>query len=154
MSTVAGACYAHTNLIARDWRRLARFYCEVFGCVLLKPERDLQDEWIAKGTGVPDARLSGAHLRLPGHGERGPTLELFSYSRTIDQGLPVANQAGFGHIAFAVPDVKSAVEEVIAAGGSRLGEIVSADVDGAGRIEFTYVRDPEGNIVELQRWTE
>jgi predicted enzyme related to lactoylglutathione lyase len=31
------ARYAHTNLIARDWRRLARFYAEAFGCELLAP---------------------------------------------------------------------------------------------------------------------
>jgi predicted enzyme related to lactoylglutathione lyase len=26
--------YVHTNLIAADWQRLARFYCDVFGCGL------------------------------------------------------------------------------------------------------------------------
>ena len=35
------ARYVHTNLIARDWRVLARFYQEVLGCVPVPPERDL-----------------------------------------------------------------------------------------------------------------
>jgi catechol-2,3-dioxygenase len=30
----------HTNLIARDWRSLARFYEDVFACVPVPPERD------------------------------------------------------------------------------------------------------------------
>jgi hypothetical protein len=30
--------YVHTNLLSRDWRRLADFYEEVFGCVRLLPE--------------------------------------------------------------------------------------------------------------------
>ena len=37
---ITGARYVHTNLIARDWRELARFYVEVFGCELVPPERD------------------------------------------------------------------------------------------------------------------
>jgi predicted enzyme related to lactoylglutathione lyase len=30
------AKYVHTNLVAEDWRGLARFYQEVFGCVVLR----------------------------------------------------------------------------------------------------------------------
>jgi predicted enzyme related to lactoylglutathione lyase len=35
------ARYAHTNLIAMDWRRLAAFYRDVFDSVPVPPERDL-----------------------------------------------------------------------------------------------------------------
>jgi predicted enzyme related to lactoylglutathione lyase len=152
MTRAEGARYAHTNLIARDWRGLSAFYREVFGCVPLLPEREQSGEWLERGTGVSSARLAGVHLRLPGHGEGGPTLEIFSYSGCLERTASVPNRLGYGHIAFAVDDVPQALEAVLAAGGSRVGEIVSADVPGAGRIEFTYARDPEGNIVELQRW--
>ncbi len=30
--------------------------------------------------------------------------------------------------------------------------IVSHEVPGAGLLTFTYATDPEGNILELQRW--
>jgi hypothetical protein len=33
------ARYGHTNLVARDWRRLAGFYVDPFGCVPVPPER-------------------------------------------------------------------------------------------------------------------
>ena len=144
--------YVHTNVIARDWQRLARFYEQVFGCVRVPPERDLSGEWLERGTGVPRAHLRGMHLRLPGHGDRGPTLEIFSYDELVPQSHPVANRLGYGHLAFAVDDVAAAMAAVVAHGGSP-GEIAVHDVPGAGRLEVTYVRDPEGNLVELQRWT-
>ena len=74
------AKYTHTNLIANDWRRLADFYQGVFGCVLVPPERDFQGEKLEAGTGIVGAHLRGAHLRLPGYGEDGPTLEIFNYN--------------------------------------------------------------------------
>src|SRR5262249_55014086 len=71
---IASARYVHTNLIARDWRSLARFYQDVFGCIPVPPERDYSGAELDAGTGIPGARLQGAHLRLPGHGADGPTL--------------------------------------------------------------------------------
>ena len=144
--------FGHTNLIAHDWRALAGFYQRVFGCEPVPPQRDLKGEWLERGTGVPDAHLQGVHLLLPGHGPDGPTLEIYSYAHVVRQDTPVANRAGFTHIAFAVEDVRQAVSAVLAAGGSMVGDIVSLTVQGRGRIEFAYVRDPEGNIIEVQRW--
>jgi len=142
--------YAHTNLVARDWRRLGRFYEHALGCTA-GPERDLSGEWLARGTGVKGARVVGAHYRLPGAGPTGPTLEIFEYQPREDAAPPPANRMGFGHIAFAVPDVEAAKAAVLAAGGSGVGSTESVAIDGAGRITWTYVRDPEGNIIELQR---
>ena len=98
------ARYTHTNLVARDWKRLAAFYEHVFGCVPVPPERDISGEWLSRVTGVPDAALCGVHLRLPGHGDSGPTLEIFQYSRVLDAPTPAANRQGYGHVAFAVDD--------------------------------------------------
>ena len=145
--------YAHTNLIAHDWKTLAAFYARVFGCEPLEPKRDLEGPWLEAGTRVPRAHLRGQHLRLPGFGEDGPTLEIFEYDETIAQPLPAANRAGFGHIAFRVDDVAAALRDVVGAGGSAFGEIVMRPIAGAGTLTFTYVRDPEGNLIELQSWT-
>lgn len=151
-SLANGARFTHTNLIAHDWKKVADFYHRVFGCVPLLPERNQSGEWLEHGTNVPNAKLAGVHLRLPGYGDTGPTIEIYTYSAVVAQDKPTANRAGYGHIAFAVDDVKQALEAVLRAGGTRLGEIVSADVQGAGRITFTYARDPEDNIIELQHW--
>ena len=146
------ARYVHTNLTARDWRALATFYCEVFGCVPRGAERDLSGAWLDRFTGLDGARLRGVHLTLPGGGDHGPTLEIFSYDAMPAGKIPAPNQPGFGHIAFAVDDVATALAAVRRAGGSTVGEIVSTNVPGVGRLEAVYARDPEGNIIELQRW--
>ncbi|MBN2520689.1 MAG: VOC family protein [Bacteroidales bacterium] len=40
--------YIHTNIVAKDWQKLADFYEKVFGCKKLYPERNLKGEWIDK----------------------------------------------------------------------------------------------------------
>jgi len=52
-----------------------------------------------------------------------------------------------------VDDVEAAQAAVLEAGGAAVGELVALDVPGAGRIVFVYVTDPEGNIIELQKWS-
>ena len=146
------ARYVHTNLVARDWRKLARFYIELFDCQPIPPERDLGGDWLARATGVPDARIRGIHLRLPGYGLEGPTLEIFEYDDPEERLMPAANRPGFGHIAFAVQDVEAIRQAVLAAGGSAVGATICRDIAGSGTITFAYLADPEGNIIEVQRW--
>jgi len=146
------AKYVHTNLIARDWKKLVRFYGDVFDCIPKDPERDLSGEWLDRVTSLSAARLRGVHLRLPGYGGDGPTLEIFSYDDMPDKQLPMPNEPAFAHIAFAVDDIETALEAVISAGGSSVGRIATTEVGGVGLLQVVYARDPEGNIVELQKW--
>ena len=148
------AKYDHTNLIAQDWRALASFYQQVFGCVPVPPERDFQGEKLEAGTGIAGAHLRGVHLRLPGYGDDGPTLEIFNYNVLEAAGTKAVNRPGFGHIAFAVDDVATAQKAVIEAGGKPVGEIVTLQVATGAKVTWCYVADPEGNIVELQAWSK
>ena len=144
------ARYVHTNLIARDWKRLAQFYVTVFGCTPVPPERDLAGQALDDATGIPSAHICGIHLRLPGCGEEGPTLEVFQYENSDESVQTSVNRPGFGHIAFAVDDVQVAREAVLAAGGGEVGKLVSHEVAGVGTITFAYMTDTEGNIIEIQ----
>jgi predicted enzyme related to lactoylglutathione lyase len=95
-------------------------------------------------------------LRLPGLEavERGPTLEIFTYRQLVEAPPAAANRVGFGHIAFGVTDVAEAREQVLTAGGSAVGDIVAhMTPDGRG-VTWCYLRDPEGNIIELQASTD
>jgi catechol 2,3-dioxygenase-like lactoylglutathione lyase family enzyme len=150
---VPSARFAHVNLVAQDWERLAAFYERVFGCTRVPPERDLSGDWLEAGTGVKGARIRGMHLRLPGYGSGAPTLEIFSYSSELDALPTAANRPGWGHVAFAVEDVAAVRQAVLDAGGRALGELISTEIEGAGAITFAYVADPEGNVIELQRWS-
>jgi predicted enzyme related to lactoylglutathione lyase len=142
--------YAHTCIIARDWRRLADFYEQVFGCTFLPPEKELSGDWVERITGVTGAHLCGGHLRLPGHGETGPTLEIYEYRESLPGASPAANREGLGHLAFEVEDVERTARQVLDRGGSRVGEIVSFREEGGALRTIAYLADPEGNIVELQ----
>ena len=144
--------YAHTNLIARDWRAMVSFYVDIFGCEPVSAERDNHGPMIDALTGIPSARIRGRHLLLPGHGERGPTLEIFTYEQQLDALPSALNQPGFAHLAFEVEDVERTRDAVLARGGRHVGQLVSIEIPGAGRLTLVYMTDPEGNIIELQRW--
>jgi catechol 2,3-dioxygenase-like lactoylglutathione lyase family enzyme len=150
---IEGARYAHTNLIARDWRALASFYQTHFGCVLVPPERDFSGPDLEAGTGVRGSALRGVQLRLPGHGPAGPILEVYNYSSLADGPAPAVNRPGLGHLAFEVASVPDARSEVLGAGGRAVGDIVSLTTAAGTRVTWCYVTDPEGNIIELQSWS-
>lgn len=145
--------YAHTNIIAEDWQRLAQFYETVLGCIPVPPQRQQAGAWLSQGTGVRDAALAGMHLRLPGYGDNGPTLEIYQYDHMAERLTPMANRKGLGHLAFAVDDVGVTREAILAHGGYDLGRISETVVEGVGTITFVYMTDPEGNILEIQHWS-
>jgi predicted enzyme related to lactoylglutathione lyase len=144
--------YAHTNLVAHNWKRLASFYETVFGCIPIPPERDLSGDWLDKVTGIPESHIRGIHLQLPGYELRGPTLEIFQYS-VMPERCPIhPNTPGFSHIAFAVDDVATTAQRAFDNGGSAVGEFTVREVQGIGVLTVRYVADPEGNIIEIQSW--
>jgi predicted enzyme related to lactoylglutathione lyase len=145
------AKYVHTNLVAKDWKKLASFYQTVFNCVPVPPERDLSGPAISSATSIPDAHIRGMHLRLPGYDQSGPTLEIFAYTPEMDHPAPVVNRPGYGHIAFLVDHVELAIKAVMENGGGMVGQCVTVKV-GQGQVTFVYMTDPEGNILEIQSW--
>jgi len=90
---------------------------------------------------------------LPGYDKTHPTLEILSYDSLQESGLPQVNGPGIAHLAFEVDDVEATLAEVIKAGGSCVGEVVTAAYPNGQEAVFVYARDPEGNIVELQSWS-
>ena len=143
--------YVHTNLIARDWRKLAQFYIDVFDCKPGYPDRDLSGEWVDKLTTLRGAKIKRTHLILPGY-ENGPTLEIFSYSPDSPGEKREINSHGLGHIAFLVDSVEEVTKRLISHGGRTLGEIIEKDYGDMGILNAVYAMDPEGNFVEIQNW--
>jgi len=101
---------------------------------------------------VPAAALEGVHLLLPGYGDAEPTLEIYTYSQTLDGGIDPANRKGLGDLAFEVEDVTATAQSLVEHGGSLAGQVTEQHIEGAGTITFVYARDAEGNVVELQSW--
>lgn len=154
MGAIDGARFGHVNVTGPDWRVLAAFYGNVFGCELVPPERDYRSVELDAGTNLADAHLTGAHLRLPGHGPTGPTIEIYQYDEIVDGAPARVNRPGWGHIAFQVPNVPAALEAVMAHGGVPFGEIVTLRTADGRRVTWCYAEDPGGNLIELQAWSE
>jgi catechol 2,3-dioxygenase-like lactoylglutathione lyase family enzyme len=144
--------FAHTNIAAKDWKKLSDFYISVFNCKIKPPQRNLSGKWLDKATGLRNAKLEGVHLYLPGHGDNPPTLEIFTYEEMHHEPHIMANYTGITHIAFEVEDVNTTFKKAIENGAIKLGETVEKEVENVGILQFVYFRDPEGNIVEIQSW--
>jgi predicted enzyme related to lactoylglutathione lyase len=144
--------FAHVNIVSKDWRKLADFYIKVFECTEKPPERHLTGKWLNKLTNLNEAKIRGIHLRLPGYDTDGPTLEIFEYGQNLSNESKEINLEGFGHIAFSVKDVEEKLNLLLQNGGSTVGELVNTVVEGVGAISVVYAKDPEGNIVEIQKW--
>ena len=142
--------FIHTNIVAKDWKKLAQFYIDTFNCIPYYPERDLKGEWLGHLTRIQDVSIKGIHLKLPGY-QDGPTLEIFQYSpdKTPGSGMDI-NSKGFRHIAFHVEDIEEILALAIENGAKKYGELIETKIAGLGIIKVVYIKDPEGNIVELQ----
>lgn len=143
--------YVHTNIIARDFKRLVDFYKTVFNCRSIGETRDLRGGWLDSLTGIKGSHITGEHLCLPGYGENHPTLEIFSYD-SMEESARAINTRGIAHIAFEVDDVERTLALVREHGGGQIGEVVRAQYDDGRRAVLVYATDCEGNIIELQSW--
>ncbi|QWT39695.1 VOC family protein [Dickeya dadantii] len=118
----------HIAIIASDYERSKRFYCDVLGFTLQQEVyRAARDSW--KG----DLALNGRYL-----------IELFSFpSPPARVSRPEA--CGLRHLAFAVDDIEQAVTALSRAGVDC--EPVRTD-EYTGR-RFTFFADPDGLPLEL-----
>lgn len=150
-----GMKYTHTNINSPDWKRLVQFYLDVFECRLVPPERHLRGEWFERATGVPGAEVHGAHIALPGYGEGGPTLEIFTQANPAGRRATPINGQGFAHIAVHVDDVEATYRKLLEHGGGAAGEIVTQYYDSLDQtLTIVYATDPDGNVVEIQHWAQ
>ena len=143
--------FGHVSMVARDVVSRAKFYETVFGCTPRGPRGTMSGEIVYKVAGLPpNAELVGAWLSLPGVGGDGPFLEIFQYTEMYERPTPSVNQPGFGHIGFEVSDVEETLNTVLAAGGTRQGEIAAFE-GPRSTSKYVFVRDPEGNVLELEQ---
>jgi predicted enzyme related to lactoylglutathione lyase len=145
--------YVHTNIVAKNWRKLADFYISVFGCKIIPPIRHYTGKELDSAVKINQATLSGVHLRLPGYNKSGPTLEIFSYKPSQKKQNRKVNTPGITHLAFEVSDVRKHFKKIIANGGKKVGEIITSKRSDGKKVTWCYVKDPEGNMIELQKWT-
>lgn len=140
--------FKHVSMVARDADGLADFYQRIFGCNDRRPRKTLAGDKVSRGNGLPNSEICSAWLTLPG--VDGPFLKILEYGNMQDRPTPLVDEPGYGHISFEVEDIQATVAAVIQAGGKPLGEITDFGTAEAPCL-IVYVRDPEGNIVELEQ---
>ncbi len=143
----------HAGVVVADLAVSKAFYTDVLG---LSPAQEFQieDEQLSRGLGVPGARLDVIFWAVPG---TATTIEMVRYLAPGDAAIapgraaaaggaePPAFRPGYGHIAFTVADIDAAHAE-LARRGARF---ISGPVTVPGGIRFCFLRDPDGNIVEI-----
>lgn len=139
---------AHVSLTARDADRLAQFYRDAFGLVDRRPPKQLFGEYVARGSGLPNANIRSIWLCFPDFPR--PFLEILGYTPPEPVNPRAVNAPGWGHIALAVGDLRATLDGVLRLGGRLQGEITT--LGGPDRaFEVVYLRDPEGNVIELEQ---
>ena len=138
----------HVSLTAKNAESLSAFYKSVFGFQDRRPPKRLSGDLVSKANGLPGSNILSHWLAFPN--DTGPFLEIHEYDTTEDAPHRAPNAQGFGHLAFEVSDFHSTIADIIAHGGSRQGEVVNFGTDTAPLL-IIYMRDPEGNILELEQ---
>jgi catechol 2,3-dioxygenase-like lactoylglutathione lyase family enzyme len=140
--------FAHPAIVVEDLDRASEFYCHAFGF------RELSEDFSWRDSPVIDDALglkdSAVRVRmLAGH---NCFLELFQFEKPEATGPApqqlLAHEIGIRHISFFVDDIEVEYDRLIALGASPLGTPQKSK-----GIPAVYLRDPEGNIVELSEVT-
>ncbi|MFV0334166.1 MAG: VOC family protein [Tropicimonas sp.] len=138
------AAYDHTGFVSRDIEASVAFWSNAFGLKATAPvERGAP--WVAEMTGVSGARLRIVHLTAP-----GIHLEFIYFVTPRGDAVPPAPTAqAAGHVCLRVPDVAAAQVRLLLAGGAAEGQVATITEGALAGRRGTYLRDPDGVLIEL-----
>ncbi|SNR51582.1 VOC family protein [Halorubrum vacuolatum] len=129
----------HVGITVADLDRAVDFYTETFGFDLIA-EFSVGGEAFSSGVGVPDATGTFAHLDAD-----GVRLELVEYEPAGEPlPSPSLNRSGAVHFGLCVEDL-----EVFHSTLDPAVETISDPKRTESGTEILFVRDPEGNLVEV-----
>jgi lactoylglutathione lyase len=125
----------HVGISVGDLDAVGEFYSRAFG---FAPQLEFE---------LAPHPIRGLMLRH----DSGMRLELFERAGSAPdpQGAtPIEALAtrGYGHFAFAAPDIEALFARALEAGGSAVVEPSASPEPG---VRFAFLADPEGNLVEL-----
>ena len=134
-----GVAFNHVGQCVTDLERSKRFYCELLGFRL---EREIKppDEMSAQLLGlVPPLGMTACYLVRD-----GLVLELLHFAaagQTLPYRARTMNEPGLTHISLSVDDVDATL--------ARVGEFGGEPVAGTHIGVAAFVRDPDGQLIEL-----
>ena len=137
---------SHAGLTVSDFGRAVRWYHEHFGFLLVS--EDILEPEATKALfplyRVEGARVRMGFLRAPG----GSVIEIFQFEPAASRGAagnhPTWNAPGFTHVALNVSGVAAWMERL-----EGKGVAFVAGPARTGNVDWAFLRDPDGNLVEL-----
>lgn len=131
----------HYGVVVSDMNKSLSFYCDILGMEVLNRFKQ-ESEAFDAAVGVKDARVELAFLDAD-----GITIELIDYKRpvgvNVNEGTS-ANDIGNAHFCIAVDNIEMAYNELADA-----VPFVSPPQRLKNGVKLVFMRDPDGNLVEL-----
>jgi catechol 2,3-dioxygenase-like lactoylglutathione lyase family enzyme len=146
MSTEIQAVH-HVGLVVKDLDRSVHFYHDLLGLPLVNgPTPWFEGKELAKGVGVPDAKLRLVALRA---GET--VLELIEYSENPPGSTqpPPNNSLGAAHVCLKVVDLHTTKRELEGQGVQFYSDVTVVDDGPLAGWRWVYFSDPDGLTLEL-----
>lgn len=141
----------HVNIVVRDMDAMVAFYGDLLGLEVTK-DVTISGRWVDQVAGLKGVRAQVIYLGLPA----GPRVELIKYQKPAAKknGKSQSNIPGLRHMAFMVKDIDEAVKRLRKAHVKFLSPIKrvpdsQVTYDDGVRKRLVYLRDPEGNLLEL-----
>ncbi len=131
----------HVGITVRDLDRTVEFYRDALGLTVVD-RFAVEGEAFADAVDVAGASGRFAHLAASEGDTRVELVEYDSEGEPVDE--PTLNRPGAAHVGLAVPDVDAAFEEL-----PEDAETLSEPRTTGSGTRILFVRDPEGNLVEL-----
>lgn len=137
--------FGHPAIVVRDLDAATQFYCEAFGFSVFSSESESWQNEPAVDAAIGVENSSAKGRMLSGH---NCFLELFRFERPKSSaGDPRGDQPydyGLRHLCFYVDDIEAEYERLLGLGAESLGTPQKKH-----GISAVYLRDPEGNIIEI-----
>lgn len=145
MTRVVGA--HHTCFSVADMGRSLVFYRDLLGLTVVSERPAVTSAYFRSIIAYPNAVVHAVLLQIPGTSH---LLELLEYKepRGVPQDVTRQNP-GAAHVCFIVDDVKAAYSELTAAGVEAISAPTYLD-DGPNKGAWgCYLKDPDGQVVEI-----
>jgi catechol 2,3-dioxygenase-like lactoylglutathione lyase family enzyme len=139
----------HVGIPVSDMDRSLKFYQEVLGLELLFATEGSGPE-VSQAVGVPEAHLKFAFLRAG-----DAIFELLQYVSPTGKPYDRMNcDVGATHVAFEVPDIEAAYQELTEKGIKFNSAPVHLDEGPLAGCAFAYFPDPDGIQLEIFQTAE
>lgn len=135
--------FSHVAITVADFNRTVRFYADVFGAPVIGVNCDHDPARLRSFFGVegdhPELKIGW--IRVPG----GATIEIFEFQPVSPAAQVEWTRQGLTHLSFNVRDTARWRDYLVSKGV----EIVTPPEQSPKGHTFFFVKDPDGNLIEL-----